>query len=104
MNETSTGVWTDAETIKEIRKNAPDAHIVIDVVSALPYAAIPWNDVDAVFFSVQKGFGMPAGLGVLMVNERCVHTAKTLEANNVSTGSYHSFASLQKYAEKHSSP
>lgn len=104
MNETSTGVWTDAETIKEIRKNAPDALIVIDVVSALPYAAIPWNDVDAVFFSVQKGFGMPAGLGVLMVNERCVHTAKTLEANNVSTGSYHSFASLQKYAEKHSTP
>ena len=73
--------------------------VALDCVSALPYADIPVDKVDAVYFSVQKGFGMPAGLGVLILSPAAVAKAATIEEAGISTGSYHSFASWAKKAK-----
>lgn len=103
-NETSTGVSLSVDTIHEFKKKRPTALLAVDAVSSLPYPDFDFSLVDSVFFSVQKGFGLPAGLGVWMVNDACVAKAQSLSARNISTGSYHNIATLLAHAEKHQTP
>jgi phosphoserine aminotransferase len=100
QNETSTGVSLTNDFIQKIRKHNPESLIVVDAVSSLPYPAIDYEVVDSVFFSVQKGFGMPAGLGIWMVNPRCIEKAEKLVANGYSIGSYHNIPTLLLNAKK----
>lgn len=100
QNETSTGVALTNEFIKQVRATNPKALIVIDAVSSLPYPVIDYSIVDSVFFSVQKGFGMPAGLGVWMVNPKCIEKADQLLTKGLSIGSYHNIPTLLLNAKK----
>jgi phosphoserine aminotransferase len=102
-NETSTGVTTSANFFKQVRDKNPNALLIVDGVSALPYQTLDYNAVDSVYFSVQKGFGLPAGLGVWMVNERCVERAKQLATKQV-IGSYHSIPSFLSFEVKNQTP
>jgi len=43
---------------------------------------------------------MPAGLGVLIVNDKCIEKAKSLNERNISIGSYHNFLALHENALK----
>jgi len=99
MNETSTGYQHDNEDLKKIRDLNPSALVALDVVSATPAIRIDYSLVDTAYFSVQKCFGLPAGLGVWIVNESAVEKAQTLDHP-----SYHSIPSLMKYAQKNQSP
>lgn len=103
-NETSTGVSTPLETIHHLRTAYPDALIAVDAVSSLPYPTFGFSDIDTIFFSVQKGFGLPAGLGVWIINERCVAKAESLTSKSISTGSYHNIATLLSHAKKNQTP
>lgn len=103
-NETSTGVSLPFAIIHNIRKNNPSALLAIDAVSSLPYPNFDFTQVDSVFFSVQKGFGLPAGLGVWIVNERCVSKAEQLLSKGFSIGSYHSLPNLMANAKKNQTP
>jgi phosphoserine aminotransferase len=103
-NETSTGVSLPIDFISEVRTKNPEALIIVDAVSSLPYPAFDFNKIDSLFFSVQKGFGLPAGLGVWIVNDRCIEKAAMLESKNISTGSYHNLASLLSHAKKNQTP
>ena len=47
---------------------------------------------------------MPAGLGVWIVNEKCIARAESLASRNISTGSYHNIATLLAHATKHQTP
>ena len=102
-NETSTGVTTGDDFFKQVRAKHPEALLIVDAVSALPYQSIDYSVIDSCYFSVQKGFGMPAGLGVWLVNERCVEKAKAL-ATKQSLGSYHSIPSFLSFEQKHQTP
>ena len=77
-NETSSGYWISGEPVRKTRKRFPEAILVLDLVSALPHYEIPFDAVDAFYFSVQKGFGLPAGLGVLCYRNSL--TEKTIES------------------------
>lgn len=103
-NETSTGVSLPLSVITKIRDNNPSALIAVDAVSSLPYPDFDFTKVDSVFFSVQKGFGLPAGLGVWIVNERCIERAEQILAKGTSIGSYHSLPSLISNAKKNQTP
>jgi phosphoserine aminotransferase len=103
-NETSTGVSLPLEYIHSLKEKNPHALIVVDAVSSLPYPAFDFSKVDSVFFSVQKGFGLPAGLGVWIVNDECIAKAEQLLKNKVSIGSYHSIPSLKTLADKNQTP
>lgn len=104
LNETSTGVTQPLEDIYRIRDHAPDKLLVVDAVSIMPYPDIDYNKIDSLFFSVQKGFGLPAGLGVWLVNDRCIDKARKLEASKVSIGTYHSLPSLLEKGRKNQTP
>ncbi len=100
QNETSTGVAISPEKIYQLKDENPDSLIAVDIVTSAPYVMIDYTKIDCAFFSVQKGFGLPAGLGVLLVNERCIDKAVSLKNKNVSIGSYHNFLSLRENAIK----
>ena len=93
-NETSTGAMQPVSDIADIRKGFPDTLLAVDVVSAAPYINFNVEEVDSLFFSVQKGFGLPAGLGVLIVNERCLSKANQKQEKGMSAGTFHSLPSL----------
>lgn len=104
QNETSTGVSVDMEDIRALKRKNPGKLFAVDIVSSTPYAPVDYQAVDCAFFSVQKGFGMPSGLGVLIVNDKCIEKAKMLQEKGVNIGSFHNFPSLLKYASKNQCP
>ena len=104
QNETSTGAAQPLSDIYTVREAHPDKLIAVDAVSSLPYIDIDYDKVDTVFFSVQKGFGLPAGLGVWLVNDRCIAKAEQLAAKGRNIGSYHSLPSLLSKGEKNQTP
>ena len=103
-NETSTGAMQPAKDIAEIRNAFPDSLLAVDVVSSAPCFDFPVSDVDSLFFSVQKGIGLPAGLGIWIVNERCLNKAEKKLEKGMSIGSYHSIPSLIENSVKYQTP
>lgn len=99
MNETSTGQQLTNDFIKEMKRLNPNSLLALDTVSAAPSHEIDFSLVDTAYFSVQKCFGMPPGLGVWMVNERALEKAKT-----INHPSYHSLPNLLKNGEKFQTP
>jgi len=103
-NETSTGVMLPLQQIYSIKKKQPDKLVAVDVVSSIPYVDIDYRKVDLVFFSVQKGFGLPSGFGVLIVSPQAFEKSQFLLKKGFSTGSYHSFSELSKYEARNQTP
>ena len=103
-NETSTGVSLSIPFIHSFKAAYPESLIVVDAVSSLPYPDFDYSKIDSVFFSVQKGFGLPAGLGVWMVNEKCLAKAEMLLSKGLSIGSFHSLLQLHSNAIKNQTP
>lgn len=102
-NETSTGVTTGDDFFKQVRAKHPQALLIVDGVSALPYQSIDFTTIDSFYFSVQKGFGLPAGLGVWLINERCIEKVNSLAKKQI-IGSYHSIPSFLSFEQKHQTP
>lgn len=103
-NETSTGVSLPMNFINQYREQYPDALIAVDSVSSLPYPQFDFSKIDSLFFSVQKGFGLPAGLGVWIVNDRCIAKSEELLSKGISIGSYHTLPSLLQHGKKNQTP
>lgn len=104
QSETSVGMWMPQGEILNLAKKYPDKLIAIDVVSGVPAAEIPFEKVDCGYFSIQKGFALPAGLGVVVLSPRAIERAKTLKGKLSTIGTYHSFISLAEHAEKFQTP
>ncbi len=106
QNETSTGTaFPDAELLHLTKASSSKRPLVaLDVVSSVPLRTLPWDRLDLVFFSVQKAFGLPAGLGVLIAGPRALAKAAKLEASGQSVGSYHSLPRLAASAAKFQTP
>jgi phosphoserine aminotransferase len=104
QNETSTGVALPVNFVDAFRKQFPNALVVVDAVSSLPYPQFNFSQIDSLFFSVQKGFGLPAGLGVWIVNDRCIGKAEQMLSKGLAIGSYHSLPSLISFANKKQTP
>lgn len=103
-NETSTGAIVPETVLDLLVSSAHHPLIALDVVSSAPMTTLPWASLDLVFFSVQKAFGLPAGLGVLIVSPRAARRSRQLEATGVPVGSYHSLSQLAAGAEKFQTP
>ncbi|HAS45312.1 MAG TPA: phosphoserine aminotransferase [Microscillaceae bacterium] len=103
-NETSTGVSMPVADIHALKDRYPDKLLVVDMVSSAPIPMLDFTKIDAAYFSVQKAFGLPAGLGVWLVNRRCLEKAQTLEDQGQVTGTYHRLTNLWKSFEKFQTP
>ena len=105
QNETSIGFnFPDKEIYQVAENKNSDALLAVDMGSCAPVVPIDFSRIDTAYFSVQKSFGLPAGLGVWIVNDRCLEKAAQKEKDGHITGSYHRLSQLQKYAAKHQTP
>ncbi|MBD1396782.1 aminotransferase class V-fold PLP-dependent enzyme [Pontibacter sp. JH31] len=104
-NETSSGVSIPVADIAQYRQSAPkESLLFVDAVSSLPHPEFDYNQMDSVYFSVQKCFGLPAGLGVWLLNERCLAKAHALQKSGISLGSYHTIPVLVEKGRAHQTP
>jgi phosphoserine aminotransferase len=99
-SETSSGIQMSREFITDVCNRFPHALTAVDIVSSAPTADIPIVMMDCTFFSIQKGFGLPAGLCVVMLSGRAVQTSEEIYARGHYNGLFHSFASLAKQARE----
>ncbi len=104
QNETSTGVHFPIDQVRKLRAAYPAALLAMDVVSSIPATPIDYTAIDSVYFSVQKCFGLPAGLGVWIYNDRCLARANELSGQGLSIGSYHSLPKLHASGLKFQTP
>ena len=104
LNETSTGVTQPLEEIYAMAQALPDKLIAVDAVSIMPYPDIDFTKIDTLFFSVQKGFGLPAGLGVWILSPRSVEKAQRMQQERHNIGTYHSIPSLLEKGQKNQTP
>ena len=106
-NETSSGVQMSPTDMHQLKRSYRDKLFCVDMVSSAPYPDLDFDLIDCAYFSVQKSFGLPAGLGVWIVNEKCLQKANQLRNNKDHEhliGTYHSLPSLWKNYEKWETP
>lgn len=84
-NETSTGLKVSESFIHTIKDKYPTKILAIDIVSSAPFADLDYQKVDMSFFSSQKAFGLPAGLGIWIINK---DLARNLIDKNISKGAH----------------
>lgn len=78
QNETSNGTQVTNEIISSIKKNNPKALIAVDVTSSMAGIALNFKSADIWFASVQKCFGLPAGLGIMICSPAIISRAKKI--------------------------
>lgn len=103
-NETSTGVSFPLNRISALRSTYPDALLTVDAVSSLPIVDFDYSQVDSVYVSVQKCFGLPAGLGIWLINDRCIERAEQLSKKGKTWNSYHNLLTLVAQGKKNETP
>lgn len=82
QNETSNGTALAPRLLKEVREKFPDAIIAVDATSSMAGIQLDFKQADVWFASVQKCFGLPAGLALLICSPRALAAAGRLDRNN----------------------
>jgi phosphoserine aminotransferase len=72
QNETSNGTQVSNAIIRSLKKNSGDSLIAVDATSSMAGIKLDFNAADLWFASVQKCFGLPAGLGLLVCSPRAI--------------------------------
>jgi phosphoserine aminotransferase len=77
QNETSNGTQVSNETIARIRSANP-AHLVsVDATSSMAGVVLDFTAADVWFASVQKCFGLPAGLSIMVCSPAAIEKVKS---------------------------
>lgn len=107
QNETSTGVQMREPDIHRLKRSHSKKLIAVDMVSSAPIPELDFQLIDTAFFSVQKAFGLPAGLGVWIANEACLEKAVSLSKNekdNFHIGAHHDLPTLWQQSRQYQTP
>ncbi|MDH4092228.1 MAG: aminotransferase class V-fold PLP-dependent enzyme [Cyclobacteriaceae bacterium] len=78
QNETSNGTQVDMATIRALKRNHPECIVAVDATSSMAGISLAFNAADIWFGSVQKCFGLPAGLGLLICSPKAMQRAAYL--------------------------
>ena len=104
-NETSSGVQMRPSEIHKLKRKYPKKLFCVDIVSSAPYPDLDFSLIDSAFFSVQKAFGMPAGLGVWIASPACLAKAEQLQQNDSLTiGAHNTLPMLWKHYKTFETP
>lgn len=72
QNETSNATQISQKTLSEVRQNRQNDFIFVDATSSWAGQNLNFSDADAWFASVQKCFGLPAGLGIMALSPNLI--------------------------------
>lgn len=76
QNETSNATQVRMESISAIANKYPEKIIAVDTTSSMGGIEMNFALADIWYASVQKCFGLPAGLGILLVSPRAISKAE----------------------------
>jgi phosphoserine aminotransferase len=96
QNETSNGTQVSTAVLRKIRKRNPEALIAIDATSSMAGIRLDFKNADIWFASVQKCFGLPAGLGILICSPAALETASRINEKD----HYNSLTFMMEMMEK----
>lgn len=99
-NETSNGTCLPADYLKLMRHENPDALLAFDATSSMAGVSLPWKCGDVWFASVQKCFGLPSGLALLVVSPQAIERAELLNDG----GYYNSLLNIRANFLKNQTP
>lgn len=98
-NETSTGVMCSDEDIKYLSTTYPQAIIAVDLTSAAGTKKFNIADADIWYFSVQKGLGLLAGMGIFFVSPKAYQKAVELNKKGVNKEFIYNFERMWEMME-----
>jgi phosphoserine aminotransferase len=96
QNETSNGTQVNPSVLKSFRKENPDQVIAVDVTSSMGGVQLDFRQADVWFASVQKCFGLPAGLALMVCSPKAIERANTINEHN----HYNSLTAIASMAKK----
>jgi phosphoserine aminotransferase len=76
QNETSNGTEVSNESISQLRKLYPENLFAVDATSSMGGIFLDFSQADIWYASVQKCFGMPAGMALLICSPKAIEKAK----------------------------
>ena len=100
QNETSNGTQVSNAVLQKIREALPDRLIAVDATSSMAGVFLDFKAADIWFASVQKCFGLPAGLALLICSPSAMKRVKALAENN----HYNSLVFMAEMMEKWQTP
>lgn len=72
QNETANATQVPMAKIEELKEKFPNKLIAVDTTSSMGGIALDFKAADIWYASVQKCFGLPAGLGLLILSPRAI--------------------------------
>jgi phosphoserine aminotransferase len=95
QNETSNATQVRVRIIDAIREKFPEKMLAVDATSSMAGIYLDFKLADIWFASVQKCFGLPAGLGLLILSPKAIEKVSRKGEN----GRYNSLSFMLKNAE-----
>ncbi len=78
QNETSNGTQVSNGILATLRERYPQYLIAVDATSSMAGITLGFSDADIWFASVQKCFGLPAGLGIMALSPAAIAKANKI--------------------------
>ncbi len=75
--ETSNGTAV-ADSVLSLLRTSFDGLIAVDATSSMAGVALPWLSADVWYASVQKCFGLPSGMGVMILSPQAIERTKSI--------------------------
>lgn len=100
QNETSNGTQVSNAIIRAIKKNNPSYLLAIDATSSMAGIDLDFKSADIWLASVQKCFGLPAGLGIMVCSPQAIERVKTINEKN----HYNSLTFMTEMMDKWQTP
>jgi phosphoserine aminotransferase len=99
-NETSNGTQVSNSIIKKIKSNNKQHLVAVDATSSMAGVQLNFKDADIWFASVQKCFGLPAGLAIMVCSPQAIEYAHKIKEHN----HYNSVMFMNAMMEKWQTP
>ncbi len=82
QNETSNGTQVTNTLIRRIKKNNTQHLVAVDATSSMGGIKLDFKTADIWFASVQKCFGLPAGLGLMICSPQALSRSEAIAEKN----------------------
>ncbi len=101
QNETSNGTQVSNKIIQAIQSKNPEHLLAVDATSSMAGAELNFASADIWFASVQKCFGLPAGLALLICSPRALQRAEQIGSRSHYNSLLFLHEMMQKYQTTH---
>ncbi len=101
QNETSNGTAIAPATLADVRTRFPDQLIAVDATSSLAGIDLPIEQADVWYASVQKCFGLPAGMALLICSPRALEQAQRIGENKHYNSLLYMYEQMQRWQTTH---